>query len=553
MMIDQTLKVLAEYDDVVFTKQYHVVEDKNISMTFSGTFFRFESLDNCFDQFNLAHPFILWEKEHGEFQVKHRFNRNLSNDGFMLSITEDKTILIDSRTMNGCRFAIELLQRLIVKNKSQLFLPIVKVTHTPSFEVRGVIEGFYGIPWSHEMRKDCLTFLSSKRMNTYMYAPKDDEYQRKLWRELYSKEKLEEFRELLNLSKANHIDFWYMISPGNDLNYLDNTDLSVLKHKLKQMVQLGVTHFGLLMDDIAYELSDDVKKKFKTSAQAHAYLMNVVYDYLVEEIPYVKFVACPTEYDNHYDSPYLEELTILLHQDIPLFWTGPTTLSRHITTEDIKKMSDIYQRQMIIWDNVPVNDFEQDNELIFLSQYSNRSKQLLDNQYNVLGIVLNPMAQWELSKITVGHSAKYMWQTDRANDLAMWHQVLQEYGQTKENGRALDILSKHFTNRHLEPSIPVEWQQLVKQQDIDALTDILKELSQAVETLKKMKNPNFLIEIKPWFERVMLEDQLWQAMISKNNKKAHTLYQELMTKKHRVGSQIPIIYYETYLKKSSGE
>ena len=41
-------------------------------------------------------------------------------------------------------------------------------------EKRGVIEGFYGIPWSFEERMSMIEFLSAIGMNQYVYAPKDE-------------------------------------------------------------------------------------------------------------------------------------------------------------------------------------------------------------------------------------------------------------------------------------------------------------------------------------------------------------------------------------------
>ncbi len=46
------------------------------------------------------------------------------------------------------------------------------------FQTRGVIEGFYGPPWSHQDRLDVLRFMGREGLNTYIYAPKDDPYHR---------------------------------------------------------------------------------------------------------------------------------------------------------------------------------------------------------------------------------------------------------------------------------------------------------------------------------------------------------------------------------------
>jgi hypothetical protein len=47
----------------------------------------------------------------------------------------------------------------------------------------GVIEGFYGPPWSEAERLQLFATLQAQGLNTYVYAPKDDLKHRALWRE----------------------------------------------------------------------------------------------------------------------------------------------------------------------------------------------------------------------------------------------------------------------------------------------------------------------------------------------------------------------------------
>ena len=49
----------------------------------------------------------------------------------------------------------------------------------------GVIEGFYGQPWSQPERRQLFDWMREWDLNTYLYAPKDDLKHRSLWRELY--------------------------------------------------------------------------------------------------------------------------------------------------------------------------------------------------------------------------------------------------------------------------------------------------------------------------------------------------------------------------------
>ena len=47
----------------------------------------------------------------------------------------------------------------------------------------GVIEGFYGRPWSWDARTDYATFLARQGFDFFVYAPKSDARLRKAWRE----------------------------------------------------------------------------------------------------------------------------------------------------------------------------------------------------------------------------------------------------------------------------------------------------------------------------------------------------------------------------------
>ena len=51
--------------------------------------------------------------------------------------------------------------------------------------LRGIVEGFYGKPWTQEQRIDMMAFCEAHRLNAYIYAPKDDPYHREKWREPY--------------------------------------------------------------------------------------------------------------------------------------------------------------------------------------------------------------------------------------------------------------------------------------------------------------------------------------------------------------------------------
>ena len=62
-------------------------------------------------------------------------------------------------------------------------------------EVNGYIEGYYGRLLSWENRKLIVKSLNINKMNTYLYAPKEDLKHRLNWRAEYGKEWRQKFRE----------------------------------------------------------------------------------------------------------------------------------------------------------------------------------------------------------------------------------------------------------------------------------------------------------------------------------------------------------------------
>ena len=75
--------------------------------------------------------------------------------GYYLSITPAKTV-IAGNDERGTFYAVQTLKQL-VKNDT---LPEIEITDYPTVAFRGVVEGFYGQPWSHKDRISQLRFLS---------------------------------------------------------------------------------------------------------------------------------------------------------------------------------------------------------------------------------------------------------------------------------------------------------------------------------------------------------------------------------------------------------
>ena len=72
-------------------------------------------------------------------------------------------------------------------------------------------------------------------MNSYLYAPKDDEKHRAYWRVLYTLEEAAELTQLIKETTSRGIKFIYAISPGLDITFSNKQEVTLLEKKLQQV------------------------------------------------------------------------------------------------------------------------------------------------------------------------------------------------------------------------------------------------------------------------------------------------------------------------------
>src|SRR5262245_42466340 len=109
-------------------------------------------------------------------------------------------------------------------------------TSAPMPLLAGVIEGFYGPPWTPSERLALFASMADWGLNTYMYAPKDDLKHRALWREPYSAAETNEIGSLIRAAQAKQLRFVYALSPGLDIRYQLDSDIQRLKQRFEQML-----------------------------------------------------------------------------------------------------------------------------------------------------------------------------------------------------------------------------------------------------------------------------------------------------------------------------
>lgn len=432
-------------------------------------------------------------------------NKDLKPEEYIIDIKEEG-ITIEYGSERALFYAFSTLQSLIKYDKQHYEIPKCYIRDYPSFNVRGIIEGFYGEPWSHQKRMDLIHFISKYKMNAFFYAPKDDPYHRSKWNITYPEDKFCEIKELVKQCKDNYVDFIFSVSPGLDIIYSSEEHIRVLCEKFYSLMEIGVKKVALLLDDINPELKHEEDRAiFKNSfAKAHTYLSNRVFENLRNYNASIEFILCPTEYWDVKDSEYKRIFREELNKDIKVIWTGVEVISNTITYEHSIKEYEQYRHDLFLWDNFPVNDGAKQ---LKLGPIYNRDKNLYRNHW---GIVSNPMNQAEISKISLITYSDYAWNSEAYIPEISYKNALE--GKSKEFSKIYDLLYENCQcsdmNEETAPILKFLISEALENNDYEELEYYLQRIYRLPEKIEHLKDNAFLEEIKPWFNKIKLTAQL---------------------------------------------
>lgn len=367
-------------------------------------------------------------------------------------------ITLAGKDQNGLFHAAQTFRQLLQRP----LIPVLVIKDHPSMAIRGTIEGFYGKPWSMEDRKKHLNFLSTLKANTYVYSPKDDPYARERWRELYPADTLKELGALVETARQNHINFVYAISPGPTICFSDPMELKALERKLEALRSIGIHNFYLALDDIAYTKWNCEKDKSAygpsgaaAAGMAQSSLLNKLQASLNLHDPLANpLIMVPTEYYDAKESPYKTELRKDLDPRIVIQWTGTDVVPPSISIGDARLATKAFGRKTLLWDNYPVNDYQQTTGRLLLAPYVKREAGLSSE---LTGILSNPMNQEVPSRIAVTGILAFGWNNKSYDAERTWHFAARELSGNDEN--ATRALLTFFDTQHMAPTFGSQpWQ-----------------------------------------------------------------------------------------------
>lgn len=257
----------------------------------------------------------------------------------------------------------------------------------------GVLEIFYGRPWSEADRLAYAEFLKHLKFEFYLYGPKADDAFRKNWSRLLTSEEMAKFRRLRDWFHQQGLRFGIILSPHGLNKGLTSQHQIALKNKIRQLGELGLDYLGLFFDDMA-SAPDLAPRQMEIAS-------------LVQSETQAKIIFCPSFYssDSLLDmlfgerpNDYLHQIGTHLPQEMEIVWTGEQIISSEISPSHLAEVREILKRKPFLCDNLFANDGPINCPFLKLIPPSGRPADVFSHTSHW---ALNPMNQSHLSKILI--------------------------------------------------------------------------------------------------------------------------------------------------------
>lgn len=257
----------------------------------------------------------------------------------------------------------------------------------------GIVEGFYGRPWSWPAREAMARWLPGAGLNTYLYAPKGDAFLRSRWREDWPAEAWQQLQQWAAVCQQAGLRWGLGLSPLGTADFRHNrADQALLKRKLQRIAALQPCLLAILFDDIPGS-GVDAGQQLAVAALA------------ADTCPGLRLLVCPSYYSHDprlaevfgpMPEGYLADLGRGLDSGIDIFWTGQQVCSERYTVEEFEAAADLLRRAPVLWDNYPVNDGRLTSPFLHLRAFQQRPAGL---RQVLRGHLANPMNQAWLSRL----------------------------------------------------------------------------------------------------------------------------------------------------------
>ncbi|MEO5580764.1 MAG: beta-N-acetylglucosaminidase domain-containing protein, partial [Gemmatimonadaceae bacterium] len=146
----------------------------------------------------------------------------------------------------------------------------------------GIIEGFYGKPWTWEERAATVSFLAPHGYSFYLYAPKSDPYLRRRWAEPHPDHVTDELAKFAAHCRDLGLRFGIGLSPYELYAAFDDAARRALFRKLAFFDALEVEYLAILFDDMRGDSPDLAERQVE------------IVHWIRDKVGSTRLIVCPT-------------------------------------------------------------------------------------------------------------------------------------------------------------------------------------------------------------------------------------------------------------------
>jgi hyaluronoglucosaminidase len=257
----------------------------------------------------------------------------------------------------------------------------------------GIVEGYYGRPWSDTQRLATIEFLAPFGYAFFVYAPKAERSLRDAWRDPMAPEATARLYELATACDRIGVRLTVGLGPAGAEARFDAAARRALGSRLALFRECGIRGIAILFDD-----------RRGTGANLADRQADVV-QWVAEQATLDYVAMCPTYYSHdraldrlHGPRPdgYLARLGMRLDASIGVYWTGEEICAHEHTVASFADVAEQLRRAPILWDNYPVNDGVRMSQHLHLRAFTGRPAALAGV---IAAHAINPALQPVLTRI----------------------------------------------------------------------------------------------------------------------------------------------------------
>ena len=384
-----------------------------------------------------------------KLKLKRDIFANGKFDRHIISLTAQKNgnaqLLILGENTDAVFFALASLEQMLDGGSSNM--ACVTIYDYADIKDRGVVEGYYGVPYSTAVTEDLLRFMMRYKMNSYMYGAKSDPYHSGYWGKPYPDKLTAEqksmgcftaadIKQMCEVSVATKVNFIWAIHPGVAFTGNDDAVIDRIMEKFEAMHGLGVRQFGVFVDDVGVpydeptlklnakrltDLQNAIDKKWNFSGAVPADTVKPLH--FVPQLYAYGWTKAEGR-KNFFSALSNTPAKTQIYITGKAVWSVPNNKDLKIVEEDLG-------RPVAWWWNYPCND-NADAYTFPVDMYSNfidmpaidDDARLPENLEGCASLLCNPMQQGEIAKIPLFSAADYAWNNASFDNKTSWNAAL---------------------------------------------------------------------------------------------------------------------------------